>query len=146
MKLILLFKFCVKRIIFIMRMIKKINIIYVSGQPNTNTNTKTNGQRNILRWKLTKWMGDHKRWMVANAEKHSIMLSKYSDLWLITQCWMSTAKMPKHLKVWHIERPVLSILLRHILKNYQLFSKSQGPLMHLKCIKEVAWYSDFDSL
>lgn len=42
MKLILLFKFCVKRIIFIMKMIKKINIVYVSGQPNTNTNTKQN--------------------------------------------------------------------------------------------------------
>lgn len=54
MKLILLFKFCVKRIIFIMRMIKKINIVYVSGQPNTNTNTKTNSRRNILRLKLTK--------------------------------------------------------------------------------------------
>lgn len=58
MKLILLFKLCVKRIIFIMRMIKKINIVYVSGQPNTNTNTKTNSLRNILRLKLTKWMGD----------------------------------------------------------------------------------------
>lgn len=48
-----------------MRMIKKVKIVYVSGQPNTNTNTKTNGQRNIFRWKLTEWMGDHERWMVA---------------------------------------------------------------------------------
>jgi len=127
MKLILLFKFCVKRIIFIMRMIKKINIVYVSGQPNTNTNTKTNGQRNILRLKLTKWMGDCERWMVANAEKHSIMLSKYSDLWLIIQCQMLTAKMPKYLKsMAHLKASLIYITWAHLKKLSVIFKLSRA--------------------
>ena len=48
-KLYMLSLWLIKMLVF-----PKINIVYVSRQPNKNTNTKTNGQRNILRLKLTK--------------------------------------------------------------------------------------------